>query len=84
MSNDGLLEHTGERMSCYSKHVKECFSKADTGERMCGYSRHVKGLLMKEYKYDPTDSGRGALSLCLVYSTSLFFAKDTHVLFSIT
>jgi hypothetical protein len=27
------------------------------GERMFGYSKHVKGPGMKEYKYDPTDSG---------------------------
>ena len=58
MSNDGWLGHTGERMSCQSKHVKDCFPEADTGERMIGYSKHVKGPVMKEYKYDPTDSGR--------------------------
>jgi hypothetical protein len=33
MSNDVLLGHIGERMSCYSKHGKECFPEADTGER---------------------------------------------------
>jgi hypothetical protein len=38
--------------------MKECFPEADTGERMFGYNRHVKGHLMKEYKYDPTESGR--------------------------
>jgi len=32
-----------------------------TGERMFGHSKHTKGCLMKEYKYDPTDSGRGTL-----------------------
>ena len=47
-SNDSLLRHTGEGMSCQSKHVKDCFPEADTGERMFGYSRHVKGPLMKE------------------------------------
>ena len=34
MSNDVLLGHIGERLSCYRKHVKECFPEADTGERM--------------------------------------------------
>jgi hypothetical protein len=34
MSNDGLLGHTGEKMSFYIKHVKACFPEADTGERM--------------------------------------------------
>jgi hypothetical protein len=38
--------------------MKDCFPEADTGERMFGYSRYMKGLLMKEYKYDPMDSGR--------------------------
>lgn len=60
--------------------MKDCFPGADTRERMFGYSKHAKGLLMKEYKYDSTDSGRGALSLGLVCSASLFFAKDTNVL----
>ena len=66
-------------MFCWVTQVKGCqakakkcerlFPEADTGERMFGYSRHVKGRLMKEYKYDPTDSGRGGVSfgfLCLV------------------
>ena len=43
------------------------------------YSRHVKGSMMKEYKYGPTDTGRRALSLGLVCSILLFFAKDMHV-----
>jgi hypothetical protein len=34
MSNGVLLGHTGERMSCLSKHVKDCFPEADKGERM--------------------------------------------------
>jgi hypothetical protein len=34
---------------------------------------------MEEDQYDPTDSGRGALSIGLVYSALLFFAKETHV-----
>jgi hypothetical protein len=37
--------------------MKDYFPKADMGERMFGYSKHIKGCLMKEYKYDPTDSG---------------------------
>jgi hypothetical protein len=49
MSNGGLLGHTVERMSCESKHGKDCFPEADTGERMFGYRRHVKGRLMKQY-----------------------------------
>jgi hypothetical protein len=35
---------------------------------------------MKEGVYDTTDSGGRALSIGLVCSASLFFAKDTHVL----
>jgi hypothetical protein len=31
---------------------------------------------MEEYKHDPTDSGRRALSIGLVCSASLFFIKD--------
>jgi hypothetical protein len=27
MSNDALQGHIGERMSCYIRHVKECFLK---------------------------------------------------------
>ena len=42
--------------------VRECFPEADTGERMFGYSKHVKGPVMKEYKHDPADRGRGALA----------------------
>jgi hypothetical protein len=38
--------------------MEECFLEADTGERMFGYSKHVKEYRMKDYKYDPTDSGR--------------------------
>ena len=60
--------------------MEDCFPEADTGERMFAYSKYVKGHLVGEYKYDPTDSGRGALSLGLVCSASLFFAKDTNVL----
>jgi hypothetical protein len=47
--------------------MKDCFPEADTGERMFGYSRQVKELLMKEHKYDPTDSGRQALSFGWLY-----------------
>ena len=47
---------------------------------MFGYSRHMNGLLMKEYKYDPTDSGREAFGLlCLI-----FFAYYIHVLVHLT
>ena len=65
---DVLLKQTRERH----------FPEADTGERMFGYSKHVKGHLMKEYKYDPTDSGKQALSIGLVCSALLFLAK-THM-----
>lgn len=34
LPNDGLMGHTGERMSCLRKLEKECFPGADTGERM--------------------------------------------------
>lgn len=76
MSNDVLLGHTDERLSCQSKHVKYCFPEADTGKRMFGYSGPMKGQSMKEYDCDPTDSGRQALSLGLVCSAS----NDIHVL----
>ena len=55
--------------------MKGCFPEADTGERMFGYSRHVEGLLMEEYKYDPTDSEGQALSFDLVCSALLFIDK---------
>jgi hypothetical protein len=64
--------------------VKKCFPEADTGGRIFGYSKHVKGHLMKEYKYDPTDSGRQASSIGLVFSASLFFSNDMHVLVHLT
>jgi hypothetical protein len=34
MSNDALLGYIGERMSCSSKHMKDCFPEADIGERI--------------------------------------------------
>jgi hypothetical protein len=59
LSHDVLLGHTGERKDVLLKQTQEkMFPEADSGERMFGYSKHVKGHLMKEYKYDPTDSGR--------------------------
>jgi hypothetical protein len=64
---------------CFAKaDMKECFPEADTGKRMFCYNRYMKGHVMKEYKYDPTDSG--SLSIGLVCFASLFFTKDTHVL----
>ena len=40
---------------------------------------------MKEYKYDPTDSGRQqALSTCCLCSSSLFFTNNTWVLVHLT
>jgi hypothetical protein len=60
--------------------MKDYLPEVDTGERVFGYSRHVKGLLMKEYKYYPTESGRWALSFGLVCSASLSFAKAMYVL----
>jgi hypothetical protein len=41
---------------------------------------------MKNYKYDPTDSERGALSFGLVCFALLpyFLTKDTHVLVHLT
>jgi hypothetical protein len=44
----------------------------------------MKEPIIKEYKYDPTDSGKGALSIDLVCSTSLFFANNTYVLVHLT
>jgi hypothetical protein len=67
-------------MFSWSRHVKKCFPHADTGERMLWSSKHGKGPVMKEYEYDPTASGRWALSFALVSSTSLFFTNNTHVL----
>jgi hypothetical protein len=43
MSNDVLLGHTGKRIPCYTRHLKECFPEADTGKRMFQYSKHIKG-----------------------------------------
>ena len=64
--------------------MEDCFPEADTGERMFAYSKYVKGHLVGEYKYDPTDSERRALSFGLVCSALLFFDKDTHVLVCLT
>jgi hypothetical protein len=70
-----LLKQTQEK-GCFEEQTWErLFPEADAGERMFGCSRYVKRLLMKEYKYDPTDSGK-ALSLGLVCSALLLFAKD--------
>lgn len=44
----------------------------------------VKGGLMREYKYDPTDSGRRARSCGLVCSVLLFFANDSPILICLT
>ena len=54
---------------------------------MFQYSKHIDGPTMKEYKYDPTDSGRQALSIGLVYSyflimTSLYWFAHTALLSS--
>ena len=61
--------------------MKDCLPEADTGKRIFGYSSFMKEHFMKEYKFDPTDSARCALSFVLVCSASLFFAKDTPVIF---
>ena len=58
---------------------EKVFSEADTGDRMFGYSKQVKESLIKEYKEDPTDRERRALSLGLVGSTVLFFPNDPPV-----
>jgi hypothetical protein len=44
-----------------------------TGEMMFLYSNHVKGPVIKECKYDPTDSERLAQSIGLVWTTLLLF-----------
>lgn len=67
---------------CQGTKVKGCFPEADAGERMFCYSKHVKGRVMKEYKYDPTDSGSSSIGLlCTIL---LFFAKDKNVLVCLT
>lgn len=45
--------------------VKGYLAKADTRKNVFlkqtqveGYGKHMKGHLMKEYKYDPSDSGK--------------------------
>jgi hypothetical protein len=53
MSNDGLLGHTGERMFCWGRHMKECFPEADTGERMFSYSKHKKGNMSRAWWRTP-------------------------------
>jgi hypothetical protein len=70
---DVMLKQTHEKKFFFLKQtqVKGCFDTANT---------FLKGLLMKEYKYDPTDSGRQTLNIGLVCSTLLFFSKDTYVL----
>lgn len=70
MPNDGLLGHTGERMSCLRKCKKDLFPK----------QTRVRGCRMKECKCDPPDSGGQALNLSLVCSVLLFFTKGRHVL----
>ena len=64
--------------------MKDFFPEADMGGRMFGYSRQLRGCMMKEYKYDPTDSVGRALNLGLVCVTSPFSTKDTHVLVPLT
>ena len=80
VSDDVLLEHTGERMSCQSRHVKRMFFLSRHRWKDVLIFKHVKGLLMKECKYDLTDYRRWALSAGLVCSSSLFFANNTCVL----
>jgi hypothetical protein len=48
-----------------------------TGDRMSCKSQHVKGHVIKEYKYDLTDSG--SWSIVLVCSAWLVFANNTCV-----
>ena len=60
--------------------MKKCFPGVDTDERMLCYGRHVKGHMMKEYKYDSTDSGRESWSIGLLCSTSVFFTNDMLIL----
>lgn len=75
-----------ETSSLFGKSVmsKDVFL-GHTGERMFWYTKHVKGsVMMKVSKYHPIDSGRRALSIDLVCSTSLFFASYMHVLVFLT
>ena len=62
--------------------MKECIPEADTGKSRFRYSKNVKEQVMKKYKYDPTDSGRGDIGL--VCSALLFFSNNTRVLVCLT
>ena len=53
------------------------FTEIDTGERMLWYSKHMNGTVMKEYKYDPTDSGSSRL---VFFALPRYSSHDTHVL----
>ena len=50
--------------------MKECFPETATGERMFCNRRQVKEHVMKEYKYDPTDSGS---SLFINHMTCMYW-----------
>jgi hypothetical protein len=81
-------------MICWGIQVKGCLAKANTWKTVFLKQTQVQGCLVvadtwkdtwwRSNKYGPTDSGRGALSLDLVCSISLFFTKDLHVLFCFT
>ena len=81
-----------QMMVCWGTQAKGCLAKADTWENVflkqtqvkgCfWYSRHMRGCLIKEYRYDPTDSGRGALNIGLICSTSLFFVNNVLYCFA--
>jgi hypothetical protein len=51
--------------------MNERSPEANTGERMFLYSKHMKRPAIKDYNYDPTDSGRRALNIGLFCSTML-------------
>lgn len=51
---------------------------------MFGYSKHVEGPVMKEYKYDPTDSGRQPRALVWFAPPHYSSLMMLHVLVRLT
>jgi hypothetical protein len=59
--------------------MKDCFPEADTGEKCLDIANTWKDTGWRSLnKYDHTYGGRQALSIGLVCSPLLFFAKNTH------
>jgi hypothetical protein len=75
--------NTGNRAASHVPWQKELRRMGHTGERVFGYSKRERPR-GERVKYDPTDRGRRALSLGLVFSVSLFFTNNMHVLVRLT